>query len=191
MRTARELAPVITFLKNKGDMTSLAQADVLERRLTEKQVFETYVINVAEEHKDESLYYACRDTSRYLFEAFDITDIIPDYIETPIANNSDVVLSRDEFESLMSTLEQMNNRISQLERWTGKLRKPTRREPKPLPMGADMTDMMKQTQACEYLKVSKNTIKKYADRGTITAWQKGKYVYYSRMEIDAKITNKP
>lgn len=61
MRTNKEISRAAVLLRRKGDRTSLIQAEVIEKRLTEKAVFELYVTNVPAEEKDEAAFFAARD----------------------------------------------------------------------------------------------------------------------------------
>ena len=162
MRTKNEIKQAVAILTHKADRLSLVQAEVLQGGMTEQQVFQKYVMEVTEEHRDEEVFFA----------ALGVVD----------EESDTITLSRKEFNRLLA-------RIERLEQWTGLRRKaaPGDCTPLPLPEDADMDDMMKQNEACRYLSCSKNTIKGYASRGLVHSYKKGKFTYYSRRELDKKI----
>ena len=190
MRNQLEINQAIAILSKNGDKASKKQIDVLKNRMTESQVFQTYVVNVDEESKDESLYFACRDAAQYLVGSLsihDLTGLDASEIKTCNAHywyveEDTITLSRAEYDCLIE-------RLDRLEQWTG-LR---RSEPHGscqsdvLPQNADMKDMLTQNEACRYIGCSKNTIKKYVSRGLLHSYRQRRYTYYSKTEIDKQI----
>ena len=142
-------------------------------------------MSVGEEKKDEQFFYALRDAARYAAGGMELEDLIPDADKYPADEQAgtdagSVTLSRKEYNDLLL-------RIERLEQWIGLSRKPATLKPVEMPEGMDMTGMLKQNEACQYLNCGKNTIKKWAAKGLVHAWQKGKYVYYSKKELDKKM----
>ena len=163
--------------------------------MTEQQVFQKYVMEVAEENRDEEMFFAARDAARFSAGHIGLEELIPDVQSMTAADfaaagalgvvdeeSDTIMLSRKEFNRLLA-------RIERLEQWTGLRRKaaPGDCTPLPLPEDADMDDLMKQNEACRYLSCGKNTIKGYASRGLVHSYRKGKFTYYSRRELDKKI----
>lgn len=185
MRKQQEINRAVAILCKKGDRISVAQAEVLEQRRTETQLFKEFVMSVGEEKKDEQFFYALRDAARYAAGGMELEDLIPDADKYPADEQAgtdagSVTLSRKEYNDLLL-------RIERLEQWIGLSRKPATLKPVEMPEGMDMTGMLKQNEACQYLNCGKNTIKKWAAKGLVHAWQKGKYVYYSKKELDKKM----
>lgn len=195
MRTKNEINQAVAILTRKADRLSLVQAEVLQGSMTEQQVFQKYVMEVAEENRDEEMFFAARDAARFSAGHIGLEELIPDVQNMTAADfaaigtlgvvdeeGDTIMLSRKEFNRLLA-------RIERLEHWTGLRRKaaPGDCTPLPLPEDADMDDLMKQNEACRYLSCGKNTIKGYASRGLVHCYRKGKFTYYSRRELDKKI----
>lgn len=185
MRKQQEINRAAAILRKKGDRISVAQAEVLEQKRTETQLFKEFVMSVGEEKKDEQFFYALRDAARYVAGGMELEDLIPDADKYPVDEQAgtdagSVTLSRKEYNDLLV-------RIGRLEQWIGLSRKPATLKPVEMPEEMDMADMLKQNEACAYLECGKNTIKKWAAKGLVHAYQKGKYVYYSKKEIDKKV----
>lgn len=186
MRKQEEINRAAAILRKKGDRISVAQAEVLEKRRTETQLFKEFVLSVGEEKKDERFFYALRDAARYAAGGMELEDLIPDADKYPVeepdspGERGNVTLSRKDYNRLLA-------RIERLEQWIGLSRKPATLKPAEMPEGMDMKDMLKQNEACQYLECGKNTIKKWAAKGLVHAYQKGKYVYYSKKELDRKV----
>ena len=53
MRKQQEINRAVAILCKKGDRISVAQAEVLREKRSEKQVFQEYVLSVGEEKKDK------------------------------------------------------------------------------------------------------------------------------------------
>lgn len=186
MRKQEEINRAAAILRKKGDRISVAQAEVLEKRRTETQLFKEFVLSVGEDKKDEQFFYALRDAARYAAGGMELEDLIPDvdkYLvdeSVGVKGSGCVTLSRKDYNELLA-------RIGRLEQWIGLSRKPATLKPTVMPEGMDMKDMLKQNEACQYLNCGKNTIKKWAAKGLVHAYQKGKYVYYSKKELDRKV----
>ena len=152
-------------------------------------------MEMAEDTRDETVFFAARDAARFAAGHIGLEELVPD-VQTMtttdfaaagalgmVDEESDtILLSRKDFDRLLA-------RIERLEQWTGLRRKasPGSAVPGTLPANADMSDMMKQNEACRYLSCGKNTIKGYASRGLIHSYRQGKFTYYSRKELDKKI----
>lgn len=189
MRSPAEIKQAISYLKGKGGRTAEEQVKVLESGMTESQVFNTYVVNVGEENKEEALYFAAREAAQYLAGRLTIEELIPEYetivpVVEELESADTVTLSVEAFNDLLKRLDDQEHRIKQLEKWTGKKRTASRREPAPLPIGTDINKMLNQNQAASHLGVGKNTLKKYANKGLITGYQHGRYVYYAKTDLD-------
>lgn len=56
MRKQEEINRTIAILRKKGDRFSMSQAEVLEQRRTETQLFKEFVLSVGEENKDDKFF---------------------------------------------------------------------------------------------------------------------------------------
>ncbi|WP_147336305.1 helix-turn-helix domain-containing protein [Bacteroides oleiciplenus] len=189
MRKQEEIKQVISLLEALNTTVAQVQAEVIRRRMDERAVFEKYVIGVVESQRDETLFYAARDAARYMKGEITLDILLPGMeiselsVSTPPDEAGDsITLSREDYDLLLKRLERLEQKV-------GLRRKPvTRKSPalKPveMPVKMDMTDMLKQNEACQYLGCSKNTIKRWAVKGLVHAYQKGRYVYYSKKELE-------
>lgn len=185
MRKQQEINRAAAILRKKGDRISQAQAVVLEKKQTETQLFKEHVLSVGEEKKDEQFFYALRDAARFAAGGLELEELIPDADKYPVEESTEidsgnVTLSRKDYNKLLL-------RIERLEQWIGLSRSPSTQIPVEMPSDMNMADMMKQSEACQYLGCGKNTIKRWAAKGLVQAYKKGKFVYYRKKELDKKI----
>ena len=198
MRTKEEIRQAIEILDCKDDSQSKAMAEVLRSGMTERQVFEKYVMGTPEAMRDEAVFFAARDAARFAKGDFTLEVLIPDADvvlekinagkaaeEVPEEDTGTVVLSRVDFNRLLE-------RVERLERWMELYCKkvPGKRGMNPLSGDVDMGDMITQTEACRYLKCGKNTVKRYASRGLIHRYSKGRNTFYNRDELEREIIGK-
>lgn len=173
---------VLKALRRKGDPVSLEQCRVIENRWTDIEVFNHYLAGKSDGERNMVTYWACRDAAQFVHGQLDVSALIPEMEDTPSQDEEPdnepgmVTLSRKEFNSLL-------RRIEKLERWTGLKRKPESPRLKPLPQGADRADYVNQNEACRLLGISKRSMRGYADRGEVKAWQDRKFVVYLRKDI--------
>lgn len=173
---------VLKALRRKGDPVSLEQCRVIENRWTDIEVFNHYLAGKSDGERNMVTYWACRDAAQFVHGQLDVSALIPEMEVTPSQDEEPdnepgmVTLSRKEFNSLL-------RRIEKLERWTGLKRRTETARLKPLPQGADRADYVNQNEACRLLGISKRSMRGYADRGEVKAWQDRKFVVYLRKDI--------
>lgn len=175
---------VLNALREKGDPVSLEQCRVIENRWTDREVFSHYLSGKSEEERDMNLYWACRDAAQFVHGNLEAATLVPDLYGMPREEEDSmepdtgetVTLSRKDFNDLL-------RRIEKLERWTGLKRRAEPARLKPLPQGADRADYVNQNEACRLLGISKRSMRGYADRGEVKAWQDRKFVVYLRKDI--------
>ena len=189
MRSQFEINRTLNILNAQAQVspTAKVQAEVISKRMDERAVFEKYVMGVSENQRDEALFFAARDAARYLKGDIDLDLLIPG---VPLGNAEDLAFSEEEAGTVTLSRKDFNlllKRLDRLEQWIGLSRKEATLKPVDMPEGIDMTDMMKQNEACKYLCCGKNTIKKWVAKGFVKAYQQGKYVYYSKKELNKKI----
>lgn len=173
---------VLKALRRKGDPVSMEQCRVIENRWTDIEVFNHYLAGKSDGERNMVTYWACRDAAQFVHGQLDVSALIPEMEVTPSQDEEPdnepgmVTLSRKEFNNLL-------RRIEKLERWTGLKRRTTPARLKPLPQGADRADYVNQNEACRLLGISKRSMRGYADRGEVKAWQDRKFVVYLRKDI--------
>ena len=174
---------VLNALREKGDPVSLEQCRVIENRWTDIEVFNHYAAGKSDEERDMNLYWACRDAAQFVHGNLEAATLVPDLYGMPQeeADKPDtgetVTLSRKDFNDLL-------RRIEKLEYWTGLKRRPESTRLPLLPDTVDMADYMQQHEACKLLGYTKKKIRGCADRGELKAWQKSRYVYYLRKQVE-------
>lgn len=177
MRKQSEINRAIEALRMNGGGLSEVQIEVLERRRNEQWVFNRYVRDTPEDERDESAFYAARDAARYLAGKVGISALCPDLEDDPEPEAEEgVTLSRKEYDALLKRLERVERRLGLRSQINKETRKPA--------ACTDADDLISQAEACRYIGCGKSTIKRWADRGLVTGYLKGKRVYYSRRELD-------
>lgn len=186
MRTNREISRAAALLRRKGNRTSLIQAEVIEKRLTEKAVFELYVTNVPAEKKDEAAFFAARDAARYVAGNITLEELVPDMDITSRQAESDTpgldMLDEDRIVVSKRMLYNLLSRVNRLELKVG-IRKTTMKVNRKKATGNEPEDLISQAEVVRLLGCGKSTVKRWADRGYITGYQKDGHVSYSKKEI--------
>lgn len=186
MRKNKEISQAAALLRHKGDQTSLIQAEVIEKRLTEKDVFELYVINVPAEEKDEAAFFAARDAARYVAGTITLEELIPDVNISSCQVGSDTprldMLDEDMIVVSKRILYNLLSRVNRLELMAG-IRKTNMKVNRKKATGSEPEDLISQVEVTHLLGCGKSTIKRWADKGYVTGYQKDGRVYYSKKEI--------
>lgn len=180
MRKQNEIKRAVEVLKKHTDPASLAQLDVLQNRRSETWVFIHYVREVPEEERDPALFYAARDAAQFLTGKISISAICPELDdepeEEPEPDDDAITLSRKEYEKLLKRLERVERRLG--------LRVGTTDRAPRKDLSEAPADLISQVDACKYIGCGKSTIKRWADKGLLTGYKKGRSVCFSRKEID-------
>lgn len=180
MRTKQEIGLALDLLDEYGGGYKEAQANVLHDRMTESQVFDTYVSNYPGDQRNEALYFAVRDAAQYLSGKLTLEELIPNL---PDGRMEDLMRQKEEAaeETVTVSLKDFRNllkRVERLERRLGlraEINKATRKDTTGAP-----SDLISQAEACRLLGCGKSTIKRWADKGLVTGYLKGKSVCYSK-----------
>ena len=195
MRTKEEIKQAVAILRHKGDRLSQVMAETLQGSMTEQQVFQKYVMEVAESSRDESVFFAARDAARFSAGHIGLEELIPD-VQSMSAGDFEAAGAWGNMEEVGTVtlsckdFKELIQRIDRLEQWVGFRRKPTTVKPSPMPEDMNTKDMVIQRQACAYLKCSKISIKKLVAQHVLHAYQKGRNVYYSQKELDKYLKTK-
>lgn len=182
MRTTKEINQAAAILRKKGERLSIIQAEVLEKRLNEKAVFERYVVCVPAKEKDEATFFAARDAARYLDGGITLEELIPDAEKYPVKEMDTVIIHRDLIKTLIEKIDSLERKIDALSGI-----QPIK---KTYTTQADYSkgDYMTQEKAFQYIGCSKVTLKSWTDKGLVKGYRKGAHVYYSKSELDANPT---
>ena len=86
-----------------------------------------------------------------------------------------ITLSLSEYKKLLRRLDRVERRLGLR---VGSLEKVPRKDISEAP-----DDLIGQAHACRLIGCGKTTIKRWANKGLITGYQKGRSVYYSRREL--------
>ena len=174
MRKQSEINRAIEHLKSYNDAASRIQVEVLEMKRSESWVFNQYVRDVPEDERNEILFYAARD----LAGKIGISSICPDLEDEPEEEEEQeetITLSLSEYKKLLRRLDRVERRLGLR---VGSLEKVPRKDISEAP-----DDLIGQADACRLIGCGKTTIKRWANKGLITGYQKGRSVYYSRREL--------
>ena len=176
MRKQSEINRAIEYLKPLVDKVSRLQVEILENKRSESWVFNQYVRDVPEDERNETLFYAARDAAQFLAGKIGISSICPDLEDGPEEEEEETItLSLSEYKKLLRRLDRVERRLGLR---VGSLEKVPRKDISEAP-----DDLIGQADACRLIGCGKTTIKRWANKGLITGYQKGRSVYYSRREL--------
>ena len=185
MRTRQEIQTALHLLDQYGGEHKDAQTDVLHNRMTESQVFDTYVSTAPGDERNEARFFAARDAAQYVSGRLTLEELIPDLPDGVWEN---LMRQKEEYEAEETTatvsLKDYRNllkRVERLERRLGlraEINKATRKDASEAP-----SDLISQAEACRLLGCGKSTIKRWADKGLVTGYLKGKRVCYSKHDL--------
>lgn len=184
MRKQQEINRAAAILRKKGDRISLAQAEVLEQKRTEKQLFEEFVLSVGEKNKDDRFFYALRDAARYAAGGLELDELIPDADKYPVPLESEQKkehqsVSYQEYQALlrrMNTLEGLVDELNKERRQRAEYQK------KP---ETNRADFIGQEEATKWVGCSRETLNAWQRKGFITGYRKAGRVYYSKSELES------
>ena len=78
MRTKQEINRALGILYSRGDKISMLQAEILENRRSERQIFQKMVMDVPQESRDEDAFFAARDAGMFLEGKLELEDFLPE-----------------------------------------------------------------------------------------------------------------
>lgn len=175
MRKKSEIKRAIEALRQKCDHISQAKLQVLEGARSEQWVFNNYV-KIPDEERDEEAFFAARDAAQFVAGKIGISAICPELEDEPEEDEETITLSRSEYEKLLKRLERVERRLGLR---VGTVEKAERKDISEAP-----DDLIPQVEACRYIGCGKSTIKRWADKGLIAGYVKGRSIMYSRKELD-------
>ncbi len=176
MRKQSQINRAIEHLKSYNDAASRIQVEVLEMKRSESWVFNQYVRDVPEDERNETIFYAARDAAQFLAGKIGISAICPDLEDEPEEEEEETItISLSEYKKLLLRLERVERRLGLR---VGDVAPAPRKDISEAP-----DDLIGQADACRLIGCGKTTIKRWANKGLITGYQKGRSVYYSRREL--------
>lgn len=178
MRKQSEINRAIEYLKPLVDKVSRLQVEILENKRSETWVFNQYVRDVPEDKQNETLFYAARDAAMFLAGKIGISSICPDLEDEPEEEQEleeTITLSLSEYKKLLLRLDRVERRLGLR---VGDVAPAPRKDISEAP-----DELIGQADACRLIGCGKTTIKRWANKGLITGYQKGRSVYYSRREL--------
>ena len=177
MRKQSEINRAIEHLKSYNDAASRIQMEILETKRSESWVFNQYVRDVLEDERNETLFYAARDAAQFLAGKIGISAICPDLEDDPEEKEPEetITLSLSEYKQLLHRIERVERRLGLR---VGSVSPAPRKDISEAP-----DDLIGQADACRLIGCGKSTIKRWANKGLITGYQKGRSVYYSRRAL--------
>ena len=153
MRTRQEIQTALHLLDQYGGEHKDAQTDVLHNRMTESQVFDTYVSTAPGDERNEARFFAARDAAQYVSGRLTLEELIPDLPDGVWEN---LMRQKEEYEAEETTatvsLKDYRNllkRVERLERRLGlraEINKATRKDASEAP-----SDLISQAEACRLL----------------------------------------
>lgn len=179
MRKQSEINRAIAYLEERNyDPICRIQREVLEEKRSESWVFNRYVRDVPEDDQNETLFYAARDAAMFLSGKIGISSICPDQEDGPEEEQEleeTITLSLSEYKKLLLRLDRVERRLGLR---VGDVAPAPRKDISEAP-----DELIGQADACRLIGCGKTTIKRWANKGLITGYQKGRSVYYSRREL--------
>jgi excisionase family DNA binding protein len=178
MRKKSEIKRAIEALRQKCDHISQAKLQVLEGVRSEQWVFDNYV-KIPEEEQDEEAFFAARDAAQFVAGKIGISAICPELEDEEPDDDPEeeiketIILSRSEYESLLKRLERVERRL-------GLITHPSQHRN----ISKAPEDLIHQSEACRYVGCGRSTIKRWAKKGLITGYVKGRSILYSKKELD-------
>lgn len=184
MRKQEEINRAAAILRKKGDRISLAQAEVLEQKRTEKQLFEEFVLSVGEKNKDDRFFYALRDAARYAAGGLELDELIPDADKYPVPLEPEQKKERQsvsyqEYQALLRRMSMLEGLVDEL---CKERRQRAEYQKKP---DTNRADFISQEEATKWVGCSRETLNAWQRKGFITGYRKAGRVYYSKSELES------
>lgn len=189
MRTRQEIALALDLLDEYGNEYKNAQANVLHDRMTESQVFDTYVANYPGDQRNEALYFAVRDAAQYVSGKLTLQELIPNLPDGTLEElarqkeeyeaEETVTVTLKDFHALVRRIDELEAQINALKGVKGKT----------LPESGEK-DYMNQLEAARYIGCARCTLKDWHQKGLVAGHKQNGHTVYSRKELNASNTVK-
>lgn len=188
MRPKKEIKQAIDALRKQGDDVSLIQAQTLADGLTERQVFQKYVVEQSDDDRHEKAFFAARDAARYAAGRLELSELMI-YAEEAETTESEVqestaqfsVASNEEmiqvplhtFRNILNTLKQLEEQVCGLCGIDSEFNPPLA-----------TNGLMEMKEALVYIGCGATTLRRWMRKRKITSYLKGSCIYFSKCELD-------
>lgn len=183
MRTKQEINEALEILYARGDKNSMLQADVLENKYSEREIFQKMVLDVLQENRDEAAFFAARDAGMFLEGKLGMEEFLS--VEQTKKEDEQVM---PEISISIDYLLALTTRVDRLEKQVRFLQDRKNRSTYKHSADANKHDYLTQTQAYKYIGCSQLTLIRWTKEGNVKGYRKGGHVYYSQSELDANPT---
>lgn len=183
MRTIQEINEALEILYARGDKISMLQADVLEKKYSEREIFQKMVVDVLQENRDEVAFFAARDAGMFLEGKLGMEEFLS--VEQTKKEDKQVM---PEISISIDYLLALTTRVDRLEKQVRFLQERKNRSTYKYSADANKNDYLTQTQAYKYIGCSQLTLIRWTKEGNVKGYRKGGHVYYSQSELDANPT---
>lgn len=185
MRKQQEIKQAISALRKQGDDISLIQAQTLADGLTERQVFQKYVVEKADDERDEKTFFAARDAARFAAGRLELNELMISAEETPesevqeeaaqAASDEEMIqVSMQTFRNIMSTLKQLEEQVCSLYGMNSTFNP-----------SAATNDLIERNDVLEYVGCGAATLRRWVRTKVIVPYRKGSFTYFSKYELDS------
>lgn len=187
MRKQQEIKQAISALRKQGDDISLIQAQTLADGLTERQVFQKYVVEKADDERDEKTFFAARDAARYAAGRLELSELMISTEETSeievqeeatqasAASDEEMIqVPIQTFRSIMSTLKQLEEQVCSLYGMNSTFNP-----------SAATNDLIERNDVLEYIGCGAATLRRWVRTKVIVPYRKGSFTYFSKYELDS------
>lgn len=186
MRKQQEIKQAISALRKQGDDISLIQAQTLADGLTERQVFQKYVVEKADDERDEKTFFAARDAARYAAGRLELSELMISTEETSeievqeeatqasAASDEEMIqVPIQTFRSIMSTLKELEEQVCSLYGMNSTFNP------------AAINDLIERNDVLEYIGCGAATLRRWVRTKVIVPYRKGSFTYFSKYELDS------
>ena len=187
MRKQKEIKQAIAALLKKGDPISLIEAQTLADHLTERQVFQKYVVEKSDDERNESIFFAARDAARYAAGHLELQELMQgveccpaeklpeEVVQVPVTSGEEMVqVPLQTFQDIIGTLRLLEQQVCGL---CGMNRD--------LPPATVANDLMELKDVLEYIGCGAATLRRWIRKAVVVApYRRGSCSYFSKQELD-------
>ncbi|MGL4518425.1 MAG: hypothetical protein ACRCUJ_01635 [Phocaeicola sp.] len=187
---------VIEHFRALGTKLGNEVATVLEQGLTEQEVFKTYVVECAEENRNEEIYYACRDAARFIAGKLSVTELLPGvHFEVHVGVEGEsiesyemITISKRELASILNRLDRLEKRVG-LDKATKAKKKKIKMVSVDEPLYMDMPaqyspdEYIQRKDAPKALHIPETTLDRYARQREFITYRDGSKSFYKKSEV--------
>ena len=184
MRTKQEIGLAINLLDKYGGEHKRSQMGVLHDRMTESQVFDSYVSNYSGDNRNEALYFAVRDAAQYVAGKLTLEELIPDM---PDGALEELMRQKEEAEAeevSKDTSGEVLNRLALLEIELNNIRKEISGNKSGSRQCTIYARLVTADEAAGEIGCCERTFNRWLNRGLFTGYSRKGVVYYDMNELE-------